>query len=87
VPALARRAGWSHTPQGAPGRPVYCCHSQVGMKHWVYPVAEGSRWTRPVEFAFGPLLIGSEMNGCDLRPIDPRHPAAAAFVACAPGAH
>jgi len=82
VPMLARRAGWAHKSQGGPGRPVYCCHAQVGVKHWVYPLR--GRFSVPVEFAFGPLVISQETNGCDLRPIDPRHPASAEFVACAP---
>jgi diadenosine tetraphosphatase ApaH/serine/threonine PP2A family protein phosphatase len=82
VPALARRAGWAHKRQGAPGRPVYCCHAIIAEKHWVYPAGEPSRFTHPVEFAYGPLHISGEMNGCDLRPIDPRHPEAAALAAC-----
>jgi hypothetical protein len=28
-------------------------------------------------------VIGAEMTGCDLRPIDPKHPAAAELAACA----
>jgi hypothetical protein len=87
TPALARRAGWSLKSQGGPGRPVFCCHAEVAQKHWVYPPAEGARWARPIELAFGPLVIGPEMNGCDLRPIDPKHPAAAALAACPPSAH
>jgi diadenosine tetraphosphatase ApaH/serine/threonine PP2A family protein phosphatase len=85
--AVARRAGWPVKSQGGAGRPVFCCHSTVAEKLWVYPPPEGSRWTRPLEFAYGPLSISPEMNGCDLRPIDPRHPAAAEFVACAPAGH
>lgn len=86
--AVARRAGWPWKSQGGGGRQVYCCHSMVAEKYWVYPPAEGSRWTRPLEFAFGPLQISMEMNGCDLRPIDPRHPSAAAVAACAaPAGH
>jgi diadenosine tetraphosphatase ApaH/serine/threonine PP2A family protein phosphatase len=84
APTIARRAGWTHKSQGLPGRPVFCCHAQVAEKHWVYPPAEGVRWTRPVELAYGPLIIGAEMNGCDLRPIDPRHPAALELAACLP---
>jgi diadenosine tetraphosphatase ApaH/serine/threonine PP2A family protein phosphatase len=87
TPALARRAGWSVKTQGGPGRPVFCCHAEVAQKYWIYPPAEGARWGRPIEFAFGPLVIGPEMNGCDLRPIDPKHPAAAALAACPPVAH
>jgi diadenosine tetraphosphatase ApaH/serine/threonine PP2A family protein phosphatase len=84
VPETARRSGWAHTPQGGPGRPVACCHVLVGAKHWVYPPIEGSAWSRPVEFAFGPLEIQGETMGCDLRPIDPRHPDAGNVAACLP---
>jgi hypothetical protein len=83
TPEIARRAGWFVKSQGGAGRPVFCCHAQVSQKYWVYPPLESARWTRPVELAFGPLVIGAEMNGCDLRPIDPRHPAAAELAACA----
>jgi diadenosine tetraphosphatase ApaH/serine/threonine PP2A family protein phosphatase len=82
TPEIARRAGWATKSQGGPGRAVFCCHSQVAQKFWVYPPAEGARWTRPIELAFGPLVVGEEMNGCDLRPIDPKHPAAAELAAC-----
>jgi hypothetical protein len=87
TPAIARRAGWPSKSQGGAGRQVFCCHSMVAEKYWVYPPSEGSRWTRPLEFAYGPLQISQEMNGCDLRPIDPRHPAAGSLAACAPAAH
>jgi alkylhydroperoxidase/carboxymuconolactone decarboxylase family protein len=82
VPGLARAGGWRHVQQGGPGQPVYCCHVEVGVKHWAYPAA--GRWTRPVEFAYGPLKIhpGTDM-GCDLRPVDPAHPQAALAQACA----
>lgn len=86
VPATARRAGWAHVPQGGISRPVYCCHSQVAGKHWVYPVGEDHRFTRPVELAYGPLVISGELSGCDLRPIDPRHPAAGSPLFCDPQA-
>lgn len=85
--AVAKRANWPCKSQGGLGRPVFCCHSMVAEKHWVYPPAEGSRWTRPLEFAYGPLEISQETNGCDLRPIDPHHPAAASLVTCAPASH
>jgi diadenosine tetraphosphatase ApaH/serine/threonine PP2A family protein phosphatase len=77
VPALARRAGFSHASQGGPGRPVSCCHALIAAKHWAFPPRPFARWTLPIEFAFGPLEIKSEMMGCDLRPIDPLHPDAA----------
>lgn len=38
VPARAREIGWRHVPQGGDGQPVYCCHTEVSRKHWVYPV-------------------------------------------------
>jgi diadenosine tetraphosphatase ApaH/serine/threonine PP2A family protein phosphatase len=82
--SMARRAGWPVKSQGGAGRPVFCCHSTVAEKYWVYPPPKGFRWTHPLEFAYGPLSISLEMNGCDLRPIDPRHPAAAEVAACAP---
>lgn len=82
VPGQAHRAGWAHRGQGGLGRAVFCCHVQVAEKHWVYPPPGGARWTRPIELAYGPLVVGEEMLGCDLRPIDPRHPAAG-LVACA----
>ena len=87
TPALARRAGWPVKSQGGAGRPVFCCHSTVAEKYWVYPPQAGSRWTRPLEFAYGPLGISLELNGCDLRPIDPRHPSAAELAACVPASH
>ncbi len=87
TPAVARRAGWPCKSQGGLGRRVFCCHSTVAEKFWVYPPPENSRWTRPLEFAYGPLEISLEMNGCDLRPIDPRHPSASEIAACAPAAH
>jgi diadenosine tetraphosphatase ApaH/serine/threonine PP2A family protein phosphatase len=86
VASLARRAGWPHKTQGGAGRLVFCCHATVSEKAWVYPSAEDGRWRRPIELAYGPLVIGEEMNGCDLRPIDPRHPQAAEAVACAAAA-
>jgi hypothetical protein len=87
TPSVARRAGWPCKSQGGGGRNVFCCHSMVAEKYWVYPPPEGSRWKRPLEFAYGPLEISQEMNGCDLRPIDPRRPSAATVAACAPAAH
>jgi hypothetical protein len=69
--------------QGGRGRVVHCCHTHVALKHWVYPPAnEEAAFTRPIELAYGPLVVSGEASGCDLRPIDPRHPAAPDFVAC-----
>jgi hypothetical protein len=54
--AVADRAGdvgWRHVPQGGDGQPVYCCHTEVSGKHWVYPVSGEAGQMRPIEFAFG----------------------------------
>jgi len=87
VPAVATERGWRHVGQGGGGTPVYCCHTEVEEKHWVYPKPDDARQTRPIEIAFGELIIHDSKMGCDLRPIDPAHPraaeAAAALSVCA----
>jgi alkylhydroperoxidase/carboxymuconolactone decarboxylase family protein len=87
VPARTEELGWRHVPQGGDAQPVYCCHTEVSGKHWVYPVAHEAGQTSPIEFAFGPLELHDSKMGCDLRPIDPAHPRAseaqAALAACA----
>jgi alkylhydroperoxidase/carboxymuconolactone decarboxylase family protein len=87
VPERAGEVGWRHVPQGGDGQPVYCCHTEVSGKQWVYPEAGSAGQTRPIEFAFGALEIHDSKMGCDLRPIDPAHPRAteaqAALAACA----
>lgn len=75
VPMEALRVGWAHAAQGGAAGPVFCCHVQVAAKHWVYPEGQDRRWTRPIEVAFGPLLVTAGASGCDLRPTDPRHAA------------
>jgi hypothetical protein len=69
---IAKTLGWSYVSQGG-DRPVYCCHTEVKGKHWIFP-KECNRWQRPIEFAYGPLQIHGLKMGCDLRPIDPAHP-------------
>lgn len=76
VPDVALGQGWRHVAQGGDGEPVYCCHTEVEAKHWVYPPQDGAH-TRPIEFAVGDLQIHDARMGCDLRPIDPAHPRAA----------
>lgn len=76
IPARASELGWREVPQGGDDRPVHCCHTQVKAKHWVYPPACWQGWRRPIEFAFGTLVVFDEKMGCDLRPIDPAHPMA-----------
>lgn len=89
VPGLAAERGWRHKGQGGGGTPVYCCHTEVDEKHWVYPNEGDAGQRRPIEFAFGELKIHDSKMGCDLRPIDPAHPraaeASAALSACAAG--
>ena len=79
VPTIAKNEGWRHKPQGGDGKPVYCCHVEVGAKHWAYPPTT-SRFTASIEFAFGALKVNGDSMGCDLRPIDPAHPDAAKAV-------
>ncbi|MGH9078281.1 MAG: arsenosugar biosynthesis-associated peroxidase-like protein [Acidimicrobiales bacterium] len=87
VPATVAAQGWRHIGQGGDGTPVYCCHTEVEEKHWVYPVPGQAGQYRPIEVAFGELKIHDTKMGCDLRPIDPAHPraaeAAAALSTCA----
>jgi hypothetical protein len=78
VPGIARRANWKHVVQGGNGQAVYCCHTEVSGKHWLFP-ADGAR---PIEVASGPLKIHGVRMGCDLRPIDPAHPFADKVPAC-----
>jgi hypothetical protein len=66
--------------QGGNGKAVYCCHTEVSGKHWVYPRNGGG--SRPIEVASGPLKIHGAKVGCDLRPIDPDHPYAGKVSAC-----
>lgn len=90
IPGAAAQLGWRHAPQGGAGQAVYCCHTEVSAKHWLYPPATQADWNRPLEFAFGPLVLHGESMGCDLRPIDPAHPRAAdakAAMACCVAEH
>ena len=79
VVSAACAAGWRRVSQGPP---VYCCHTEVAEKHWVYPPAELAEWARPIEIAFGELKIHEAKMGCDLRPMDPAHPLAASPQPC-----
>lgn len=77
VPGIALGRDWRHVGQGGGGNPVYCCHTEVEEKHWVFPNVDDARQSRPIEFAYGDLVIHDAKMGCDLRPIDPAHPRAA----------
>jgi hypothetical protein len=79
IPARAAELNWRLATQAGP---VHCCHTQVKEKHWVYPPEGWRGWRRPIEFAFGTLQVFTEEMGCDLRPIDPGHPLAAASPCC-----
>ncbi|MEU8195026.1 hypothetical protein AB0C10_14730 [Microbispora amethystogenes] len=81
VPARAAELGWREVPQGG-STPVHCCHTQVKSKHWVYPPETWQGWRRPIEFAFGTLVIFDKKMGCDLRPLDPGHPLAQQSAPC-----
>lgn len=82
----AARNGWCTVGQGGGARPVLCCHTQVNEKRWVYPPSGLAAWTRPLEFAFGPLVVTEASMGCDLRPIDPSDARAREASACCVGA-
>jgi hypothetical protein len=76
IPEQARRHGWRHVAQGGDEGGVFCCHTEVKGKHWAYPPA-GAAFLRPIEFAYGALVVHGKTMGCDLRPMDPAHPLAA----------
>jgi hypothetical protein len=75
--------GWRRVTQEGP---VHCCHTQVKSKHWAYPPECWRGWRRPIEFAFGTLVVFDKIMGCDLRPIDPGHPLASAGAPACCGA-
>ncbi|MBO2455632.1 hypothetical protein J4573_51755 [Actinomadura barringtoniae] len=81
LPARAAELGWGEVPQGGDS-PVHCCHTQVKAKHWVYPPSCWTGWRRPIEFAFGELVVFDQAMGCALRPIDPAHPMAGGAGCC-----
>jgi hypothetical protein len=69
APALAAKYAWGHAEQGGE-RPVFCCHTSVARKHWLYPTC-GPLAGIPVEFAYGALTVHGDASGCDLRPAPP----------------
>lgn len=81
VPKIAAERAYTHAAQGTPDKPVFCCHTNVSLKHWVYPATSSPA----IEFAFGALKIDLAKSGCDLRPSDPRL-GAAPVSACGAGA-
>jgi hypothetical protein len=71
LPAVARELGLPHAAQGGAGRSVFCCHTSVAAKHWVFPKGKDGRVAPSIEIAFGPLTVEPGKSGCDLRPADP----------------
>ncbi len=81
APQLAEKLGWRHVAQGSPDKAVFCCHTSVAEKHWLYPNSTDAL-PFPIELAHGPLQIHADSMGCDLRPLDPAHPQASAVKCC-----
>jgi hypothetical protein len=79
--AIGKREHWNVASQGGTGNAVFCCHTQVSAKHWLFPRASALS-ARPIEIAFGPLVLHGAKMGCDLRPIDPGHPRAKEMASC-----
>lgn len=83
IPGRAEELGWREVTQQGP---VHCCHTQVKQKHWTYPPEGWAGWRRPIEFAFGDLVIFDHAMGCNLRPMDPGHPLAPTTTVSCDGA-
>ena len=75
IPAVAEAAGWRAVLQ--PG-PVRAFRTEVDAKVWAFPPHGDPASTLPLEFPIGQLRVHDSDIGCDLRPLDPAHPAAAA---------
>lgn len=71
VPTVAKELGVPHAAQGGAGKSVFCCHTSVAAKHWVFPKGEDGRVAPSIEVALGPLTVEAGKSGCDLRPADP----------------
>lgn len=82
IPAIAELYQYPVKKQGGEGKKVYCCHVQVNEKYWVYPPGSVH-----YEFAFGKLLVSTDVFGCDLRPADPNLGIAEEALACCGSSH
>lgn len=82
LPQSAQFLQWPHVAQGGCSGPVYCCHTQVSEKRWLYPPGDANHPGIPLEFAYGPLVVDPEKSGCDLRPLDPRKGTPAVIPCC-----
>jgi hypothetical protein len=67
VPATMAKLGFAHAAQGSADKRVFCCHTSVERKHWLFARGQPS-----VEIAYGALTVQAGKSGCDLRPSDPR---------------
>jgi len=67
APARAATRGFAHVAQGTADKRVFCCHTSVERKHWLFVRGRPS-----VEIAYGALTVQGGKSGCDLRPSDPR---------------
>jgi len=82
VPAGAALLGFAHVAQGGAGKRVFCCHTSVGAKHWLFPEGDEGRKLPPIEIAYGPLTVQPGTSGCDLRPSNPASGACASPACC-----
>lgn len=85
APETARTLGWGQVAQGSPDHAVFCCHTSVAEKHWLYPPSCAS-FAWPIELAYGELRVHAGEMGCDLRPLDPADARAGQVACCAPTA-
>jgi hypothetical protein len=71
IPARAAQLGFAHVAQGGAGNRVFCCHTSVGAKHWVFAKGDEGGRLPSIEIAYGALTVQPGKSGCDLRPSDP----------------
>jgi hypothetical protein len=71
IPAKAAELGFAHVAQGGAGKRVFCCHTSVGAKHWVFAKGDERGQLPSIEIAYGALTVQPGKSGCDLRPSDP----------------
>jgi hypothetical protein len=78
VPTRAARRFLTHAAQGGGDKRVFCCHTSVERKHWLFPKGQPA-----VEIAYGALTVQAGKSGCDLRPSDPTLAVGAPSACCA----
>jgi hypothetical protein len=82
VPATAVQLGFAHIAQGGAGKRVFCCHTSVGAKHWLFQKGDDGRKAPAIEIAYGALTVQPGTSGCDLRPSNPALGLSAAPACC-----